>query len=520
MPELDRGYAEVKSGRLRGEVLPGGVKVFRGIPYAAAPVGELRWRPPEPPAEWRGVRDAFEFGYEAVQEGILNSLGPELGAALQPGVQLEPGAGNGALPISEDCLYLNIWTPAASTTEKLAVLVWIHGGSLQEGAGSNFLYNGASLAERGIVVVTINYRLGIFGFLAHPQLTRESGHCTSGNYGLLDQLAAIKWVRGNIAGFGGDAEKITVGGQSAGGLSAGALLASPLSEGLFRRAIIQSGPPFGLSEFYSQLGEEEKVGEKFLEEMKVKNISELREKSTGEIFEKSKVSGFVPRITVDGRFLEDLPGKCICSGLCRKVQLLLGGNSHEFSDRYSFEKGLEKENYLESVKKKYGPFSSRILELYPPGDSLQTARTAVRLEAHMLFAGARKTAKAVSEAGGDAYLYYFSREVSTDPGGFYGANHSAELPFLFRLENRGNIFPWEDRKWKESDIEFSDTLMSYWVNFIKSGTPNGQALPFWPEYGKDKAGILEFADTAKELTDTGGFNFEVFEEFMTLAYGL
>ncbi len=521
MEEIDRGYAKVKSGWLEGEKLENGVKVFRGIPYAAAPVGELRWKAPEPAAQWRGVRKATGFGCEAVQEGILNRLGSELepGLQLQLGDQLKvkpdfltgAGLGSSVLPVSEDCLYLNIWTPARSASERLAVMVWIHGGSLQEGAGSNFLYDSRALAETGIVVVTINYRLGIFGFLAHPGLTRENSSGSSGNYGLLDQLMAIKWVRENIAGFGGDPERITVGGQSAGGLSVGALLASPLSTGLFHRAIIQSGPPFGFSEFHSLLEEEEKVGENFVQVMGAADISELRAASTRDIFEKSREICFMPRITVDGWFLNDYPGKAICSGSCQKVSVLLGGTSHEFSDKYSPEKGLDRGEYIQAVKNKYGSFADRILELYPPAaDDVQTARTAVRLESHMLLSGARKTAEAIVQNGNEAYLYYFSRAVAKDNDGFYGANHSAELPFLFGLENRGGVFPWNVRKWEISDCQFSGMLMKYWSSFIKNGNPNAKGLMPWPEYEHNNCRLLELGEETEEMQNPEVFNSNVF----------
>lgn len=494
MLSLHDGYARVISGWLAGQKLKSGVKVFKGIPYASAPTGNLRWKAPEPPAEWSGIREAYEFGPEAVQEGMLRSLGTQA--------------------VSEDCLYLNIWTPAENITDKLAVLVWIHGGSLLEGAGSNFLYEGSKLAETGIVIVTINYRLGIFGFLAHPQLTAESGDNSSGNYGLLDQLMAIKWVRENIGQFGGDPGRIALGGQSAGALCAGALLASQKAGGLFQRAILQSGPPFGLGEFYSRLAEEERTGENFFKAMGVKNIAELRLKPTAEIFKKSRDISFMARITVGGRLLADYPGRLICEGKYQKVPVLLGGVSHEFSDKYSPVEGLPENKYIDIVRKQYGSYSAKLLELYPPAGDIANARTAIRMEAHKLMTGAEIVAKAVAGDGGDAYLYYFCRAVSKEENYFYGANHSSELPFLFHLADRGNIFPWDVRSWEKADYEYSKSIMVFWSNFVRKGDPNGKNLPVWSKYGTDNPKLLAFGDEIKEIQDLESFNFAAFEDIL------
>ncbi len=494
MLSLHNGYAKVISGWLAGQKLKSGVKVFKGIPYAAAPTGKLRWRAPEPPEEWSGIRKAYEFGPEAVQEGVLRSLGIQA--------------------VSEDCLYLNIWTPAENITDKLAVLVWIHGGSLLEGAGSNFLYEGSELAGTGIVIVTINYRLGIFGFLAHPELTAESGDNSSGNYGLLDQLMAIKWVKENIGQFGGDPERITVGGQSAGALCAGALLAAQKAGGLFQRAILQSGPPFGLNEFYSRLAQEERTGVDFLKAMGVKSIAELRLKPTAGIFEKSRELSFMARITVGGRLLSDYPGRLICAGKYQKVPVLLGGVSHEFSDKYSPVEGLPENKYADIVRKQYGSYSEKLLELYPPADDISNARTAIRMEAHKLLTGAEIIAKAVAQGGGDAYLYYFCRTVSREEKGFYGANHSSELPFLFRLADRGNIFPWDVRPWEKADYEYSKYMMAFWSNFIRTGDPNGKNLPVWSKYDADNPKLLALGDVIREIRDLEGFNFAAFENIL------
>jgi para-nitrobenzyl esterase len=471
MYTLDNAYAQVKSGWLQGERLASGVKVFRGIPFAAPPIGKLRWQPPVPPAEWRGVRKAMHFGSEAVQEDDLDC------EDLQ----------------SEDCLYLNVWTPAETYQDKLPVFVWIHGGSLQIGAGSHFLYNSAVLAEKGIIVVTINYRLGIFGFFAHPELTEESGH-SSGNYGLMDQLMAIRWVRENIAGFGGDPERITIGGQSAGALSVSALVASPLAKGLFSRATIQSGPPFGLSEFYLRIKEAEAEGRNFMTVSDIKNLAGLRAIPAWELFKKSHEYKFTPRIIIDGWLLPDYPGNVIRAGKHNQVALLLGSTSHEFSDGYSPEHGMAAEEYQKKVRDQFGTNANKLLELYPAGDPVGTALSSIRLGADNMFAGTRLVARMAREHGNDVYLYFFTRVLPKVHGDFYGANHSVELPFLFHLADKGAVFPWDNRKWEELDYQYSEIVMSFWSNFIKDGDPNAENLPKWPKYSRSEDKLMEFGD--------------------------
>ena len=483
MYALDNAYAQVKSGWLQGERLASGVKVFRGIPFAAPPIGELRWQPPVVPAEWRGVRKAMHFGFRSgTGEFDCEDTPPDRLGERRMSVH------------SEDCLYLNVWTPAETPQDKLPVFVWIHGGSLKVGAGSHFLYNSAVLAEKGIIVVTINYRLGIFGFFAHPELIEESGRFSSGNYGLLDQLMAIRWVRENIAGFGGDPDKITIGGQSAGALSVSALVASPLAKGLFSRATIQSGPPFGLSEFYMRLKEAEAEGRNFMAASGIKNLAGLRAMPTWELFKKSHEYKYTPRIIIDGWLLPDYPGNVIRAGKHNQVALLLGSTSHEYSDGYSPENGLLAEEYIKKVYDQFGTNANKLLELYPAGDPVGTALSSIRLGADNLFAGTRLVAQMAREHGNDVYLYYFTRVLSKVYGDFYGANHAVELPFLFHLADKGAVFPWDDRKWEELDYQYSEIVMSFWSNFIKNGDPNAENLPKWPKYSRSEDKLMEFGD--------------------------
>ena len=484
MLELSEAYAPVKNGWVRGERLASGVKAFRGIPFAAPPLGRLRWRPPEPAAEWLGIRQAVHFGPKAVQADDVAGADP-------PPEAIERGA-IPAVPRSEDCLYLNVWTPAESSRERLPVFLWIHGGSLVCGAGAHFLNDGAALAERNIVVVTINYRLGVFGFLAHPELSAESEQRVSGNYGLLDQLAAIRWVRENIAGFGGDPERLTVGGQSAGALAVGALIASPLARGLFQRATLQSGPPFGLGDCYVRLAAAEADGRRFMAAAGAANLAELRAIPAWELFARSRSHSFQTRIVIDGWLLPDAPGELIRAGGQNPVALLLGGTSDEFSDGYSADHGLAARDYRRHLQSRFGPAAARLLELYPAGEPYATARSAIRLGADRLLAAARLVARLVNDQGSAAYLYYFSRALAAANRAFYGANHSAELPFVFGIVDKGALFPWDDRPWDGFDHRYSAAMMSYWTNFVKNGDPNDAALPRWPRYCPAEDGLMEF----------------------------
>lgn len=473
----------VKNGWLDGKLLANGVGVFRGIPFAAPPVGNLRWRPPIAPNEWRGVRKAVAFGPEAVQEADPIRVSPR---------------GDAMIVRSEDCLYLNVWTPAQTPHAALPVFVWIHGGSFTSGAGSHFLYDGAALAEKGVVVVTVNYRLGIFGFLAHSELSAESESNSSGNYGLLDQIQAVRWVGENIAAFGGAPGKITVGGQSAGALSVSALVASPLARGLFRRATMQSGPPFGFSGYYSQRHDAESEGARFMKAAGVKNLAALRAIAAWDLFELSRAFQYKSRITIDGRVLSDNPGNILRAGKHNRADLLLGTTSHEFSAAYSPEKGLSGIEYRAKARSLFGSAADKMMQRYPAGDPAMTASAAIRMEADQLCAAARLAAKLTSNNGNRAYLYYFTRVppgVNARTRDFYGAAHAAELPYLFRLINKGAVFPWDDRPWGAEDYRYSEILMSYWVNFMKNGDPNGPNLTQWPQYGGADQRILEFGTT-------------------------
>ena len=488
--DLKNGFARLDPGYLRGECLDGEVRVFRGIPYAAPPVGGLRWKPPQPVPTWFGIRNATAFAGECVQGGA-NEMPADIDE--HPAFS-HPAFLAHATSRSEDCLYLNVWTPAKSAGERLPVFVWIHGGGYQGGGGSNFLYNSAPIAEKDIVAVTINYRCGLFGFLAHPWLTEESGLGASGSYGLLDQIAALKWVKEHIAAFGGDPNKVTVGGQSAGSGSVGALVASPLAAGLFRGAVMQSGAPYGLLDVRKPRSEAERFGITFAHMCGAHSLGELREIGAWELQKKSVQSNFLFWPCVDGLVLSKPTGEIIDSGAHNRCAVLCGGNTHEWAAQYNPEKGLDQAKYFELLKREYPEHWEELLKRYPAGTPRETALSAIRMGGEGMIIAGRRMASMARKYQNDAYAYRFSRTIPSPDTEFYGASHSCELPSLFRLEGFGSINPWDAREWTRTDRDYSALVISYWTNFVKNLDPNGEGLPHWPLYDdKDFMG-MDFGD--------------------------
>lgn len=438
-----------------------GVRAFRGIPFAAPPVGSLRWRAPRPPQSWTGVRRTDRLGANAMQGQVYGDIDPHT-----PGV-------------SEDCLYLNVWTPADGDTERLPVLFWIHGGGFVAGHGGEPRYDGARLAARGIVVVTANHRLGAFGFLAHPELTAESAEGASGNYGLLDQVAALAWVRRNIAAFGGDPERVTVAGESAGSMSVSALMASPLAAGLFQRAIGESGALFAMAPGRRDLSlaHAERIGTAFCKQLGVAGLAELRALPAEKIVAATPTDHtFWP--TVDGHFLPQTPEEIFAGHRQNDVALLAGWNRDE---GFNFDITRGERPFAEVVRERFGQGADAILDLYPADDP-QSARA---------FGGdlviIRPTwawIEAQAKTGtAPVYRYRFDRAPAVPEGWFdgrasagAGAFHAAEIVYVF---DNLDAFPWA---FGEPDRQTAAAMSAYWVNFVKTGDPNGPGLPAWPAY--------------------------------------
>jgi para-nitrobenzyl esterase len=445
------------------------ITVFEGIPYAQPPVGDLRWLAPRPPHQWSGVLKADHFS-----DGCAQNF---------------PKAD---FPRSEDCLYLNIWTPAKLGNEGLPVMVWIHGGGLRVGSAREALYNGEEIARKGVVVVSLNYRLGIFGFFAHPELTKESPHHASGNYGLLDQVAALAWVHRNIAAFGGDPNKVTIFGQSSGGFSVIALVASPLAKGLFRAAIAESGGArMGLAGTESTtLAQSEQAGVKLAESLGAHSLAELRSIPAEKLLQVN------PAPNVDGWFFPESAAAIFNEGKENKVPMILGSNSDEA--QHMIRSAVPASEFRDRAEKDFDGEADRYLSLYP-ADSDQAAKVSQQRQMSDRTALAQRSlAKDISRSGNKVYLYYFDY---LDTGGYnaevptlgltLGADHGAELPYVFGLLNHWKA-PVPDR-----DLSVEKIVMAYWTNFAKTLDPNGTGLPQWKPFSSVSSEVMVLDQEAK-----------------------
>jgi len=460
-----------------------GLQMYFGIPFAKPPVGNLRWKAPQPADNWDGVKETKSFGPRPVQSIVFGDMN-----SRSPGM-------------SEDCLYLNVWTPAKQNTHGLPVLVYFYGGGFVAGDGSEPRYDGASMAEKGIVVVTVNYRLAIFGFYAHPDLSAEAPYKASGNYGLLDQNASLEWVQKNIAAFGGDPKKVTIAGESAGSISVSAQMASPLSKNLIAGAIGESGAGINPTLSPVPLAEAEKIGLEFARSAGNLSIEQLRAMSTREIYEiytETKRFGF-PTV-IDGYFYPQTIPEIFKAGEQAQVPLLVGWNSAEISGM-AFMQGLpySDENYILKVKEAYPKDFDEVLKIYPHGNIQEIEQSATALASDRFIAYStwkwfdlqrKKSSKPV-------YRYLFSKlrpplvekdlasglaggTVKKDVNAVQmpepiGAPHASEIEFCM-----GNLHRIKDYAWTKDDYKVSETMLNYFANFIIKGNPNGTNLPEWP----------------------------------------
>ena len=451
------------------------IRIFKGIPYAAAPVGNLRWREPQPVAPWTGVRSTTTFGPHAMQGHLFSDM--EFRDAGQ----------------SEDCLFLNVWTPAASAGKKLPVMVWIHGGGFQAGSGSEPRQDGEQLAKLGVVVVNINYRLGVFGFLAHPELTQESGHNASGNYGLLDQVAALRWVQRNIAAFGGDPKNVTIFGESAGSFSVCGLMATPLARGLVQRAIGESGGMFHTAfrpKEDDSLQSNEARGMQFANALGAKSLAELRALPADAVLQASLASGSPSfREIIDGYVFKKAVSAIFAAGEQSHVPLLAGWNSDEVRVYQTFgSKRPTRDSFVAQVREQFGAAADAALKLYPASNDNEAVLSAGDL-ADDLFIGYStwKWIEAHRTSGtSPVYRYLFEEPVPPVPGTVVngavptakdiGARHAGEIEYVFGQLDTVNS------AWQPADHKISAAMMKYWTNFARTGNPNGPGLPKWPRY--------------------------------------
>jgi para-nitrobenzyl esterase len=464
--------ADVTGGHVSG-VEANGLVSFKGIPFAAPPVGALRWKAPQPVQPWSGVKQADRFGPGCVQ-------------AASPYTQVPS--------MSEDCLYLNVWTPAKAASDRLPVMVWIYGGAFTGGAASMAAYDGTRLAEKGVVIVTINYRLGPFGFLAHPQLTKESGK-GAGNYGLQDQIAALRWVKDNIARFGGDPSRVTIFGESAGGISVSMLTVSPYAKGLFQRAISESGGNFGLPRTADEagataptLGVAEADGQRFLQALGAADIMAARDVSADKVLATSGTARVRFWPVFDGDVLPGDQYKLYEAGKFNDTPILVGTNSDEGN---LFVRSSTTAAFETQVRSGYGRHADAVLAAYPHATDDQASRAAKDLFRDSTFAwGTWAWARLQSEKGrGKAFVYYFDHKTPQSPN---GANHAAEIGFVFRNPGGGR-----GGAPTPAEIALSDLMSSYWTNFAKTGDPNGAGLPAWPAFTAHDPRVMYFDGTSE-----------------------
>jgi para-nitrobenzyl esterase len=480
----------IESGLLAGDVsADGAVRSFKGVPYAKPPLGSLRWRAPQSPASWQGVRDAKRYGPRSVQPSRLPTSIQYFGPEAE----------------SEDCLYLNIWTAARTPGERRPVMVWIHGGAFYIGSAAQPIFDGERLARKGAVVVTVNYRLGRLGFLAHPELSAESEHGVSGNYGWLDLIAALHWVQANIGAFGGDPGCVTIFGQSVGATTVCAFMTSPLLRGLFHRAIGQSGgavSPPGKTDGGSMLPLDaaERFGQEFAEGVGTRSIAELRNRSAEEIqlmrpeadwvikpIMDPSQSGPERRETawpvIDGYVLPEPPLDVFARGGQFDVPLLTGSTTGEGA---LFGGVLSLRGFIDEAKADYGEDAQTFLDLYPAANDAQARAAAnTALGDRRFVAQNWKWARLHAQARRAKTFYYrFDRVPPAPELETIGAFHTSDIAYVFQTFDAYKRWPWQP--W---DHRLSDAMSSYWVNFARSGDPNGAGLPAWPSFDTRREGI-------------------------------
>jgi para-nitrobenzyl esterase len=465
----------IESGMVQGAAEEG-LTIYRGIPFAAPPVGDLRWKPPQPASKWSGVRPASEYGRACMQSNAAISNLPAP---------------------SEDCLFLNVWTPAVRANERLPVMVWIHGGGFVAGTPAEQLYHGEWLARKGVVVVSVGYRLGVFGFLAHPELTAESAQHVSGNYGLLDIIAGLQWVRKNIAAFGGDPARVTIFGESAGAIAVSQLCASPLAKGLFHAAISESGGSFGPvraaggpGENMQPLQSAEQDGAAWAKAVGAPGLQALRAMPAEKLLSGAQRQRGLAWPVTDGWVIPDDQFRLYEAGRYNDVPVLIGYNSDEGA---TFGVPPSQSAYVQSVRERYGPFADRLLAAYPGGETPEAKKTARDLTRDTAFGWHTWSWARLQTRTGKApvYLYYFDEHPTNPPdsprAGF-GTPHSEELPYVFRqLREHNRPAPTPE------DEAMSDLMRTYWTNFAKTRDPNGAGLPKWPNFSQTAPQMLHIA---------------------------
>jgi para-nitrobenzyl esterase len=486
------GKVQVEGGVISGTTnAAGDVQIFKGIPFAAPPLGDLRWKAPQPVVKWAGEKKCVTFSASPMQNTPV-PFGPWTEAWLIP-----------KSPISEDCLYLNVWSGAKSPKEKKPVMVWIYGGAFTSGGAGVPLYDGEAMAKKGIVFVSINYRVGVFGFLAHPELTKESGTQSSGNYALLDQIAAIRWIQKNISAFGGDPDFITIAGQSAGSMSVNCLVASPLCKGLFKRAIAESGARFIQipAMKISTLSQAEAEGLRFAQSCNAKSIADLRKIPAEELQKKAFTNGGP---IIDGWVLPQSIAEIFAAGKQNDVALLTGWNE---DDGVVFGKMKTAVEFKTQAEVLFGPKAAKFLKYYPANTDKEAITSQLSLSRDMIFGIQNYTwANIQADQGKNkTWLYRFTRKLPAK-GDYvkFGAFHSGEIPYAY-----DNLTLVHRCPWISVDFSLAKIMSAYWANFVSTGNPNGHGLPTWPSYNTKSFStmMLGMKATPETLPGKGGLDF-------------
>ena len=501
-----------KAGSVVGLVTADGVvRTFRGIPFAAPPSGELRWREPRPAPAWEGVRQATAFGPRCVQGPIFD----DMVFRDQP---------------SEDCLYLNVWTPAHAASERLPVMVWIHGGGFQAGSASEPRQDGERLARKGAVVVGVNYRLGVFGFFAHAGLTAESGRGASGNYGFMDMVAALSWVRDNVAAFGGDPGNVTIFGESAGSFAVSALMAAPPAQGLFHKVIGESGAYFRPGDAPlapKTLAQSEEHGATFATLLGADSPAALRAKTADEVLQAALKTQRWFSPTIDGYVLPKNAPEVYAVGAQSRVPLLAGWNADEV--RADVVLGRQKTtaaSFSAQARTRYGAAAEKLLAVYPAGSDTEAVESAASLASDTFVGFATwKWLEVHAKTGGGApvYRFRFDRKIPVAPdtqvngqpatSADLGARHAGEIEYVF-----GTLDTIEGVTWQESDRKLSDLMMSYWSNFARAGDPNAPELPQWPRQSeKDGFPVMHLDETSRAASDSLRKRYETLDAILSAA---
>jgi para-nitrobenzyl esterase len=482
---LNNLTVKTNGGLIKGKQV-GNIRQFLGIPYAKAPIGNLRWKPTQSAPNWKGIKTCTDFGAACPQPPAAPYL---------PYHQIDK--------MSEDCLFLNIWSPAKTANEKLPVMLWIHGGGFYGGSSSARQYNCQNLAKKGVVMVSINYRLGPLGFLTHPLLNKESKHNVSGNYGILDQIAALKWVQKNIAVFGGDPNKVTIFGESAGAASATLLSITPLAKGLFRGVIAESGNPMlGIQDLMPDgsviFSKALAAGESYIKTMGCNKTNDILScmrnktptKCNYDFGVNAKHYQFSP--VFDGHIFPASPMSIYEAAKQSKVNMIIGTNAHESK---SFPVNINLKQYKTWLDRTCGKFANTIYQQFPVAKYSSANGAYYRYMTIRSFAEpARYVAKKMSKVNPNIYLYQFTRIPNTKIAKIIGAYHSIELEYVFGV--------WGDVNYKIKDFALSNAIMSYWTNFAKTGNPNnGSTLPEWPQYKPESHLSIDFGNTITVKTN-------------------